>query len=115
MNVFDSFVDLGDGGVAVVGGGLVGCLLGVYLRKHGFAVTIFESRPDPRLNADGGRSINLVLTSRGIAALMGASDAVAARVMGITVPVFGRTLHAAASEQTYQPYGPDRSYCNFSV
>jgi kynurenine 3-monooxygenase len=31
------------------------------------------------------------------------------------VPVFGRTLHSATSEQTYQPYGPDRSYCNFSV
>ena len=115
MNVCDSFVDLGPDGVAIVGAGLVGCLLGVYLRKHGFAVTIFESRPDPRLHADAGRSINLVLTSRGIAALMGASDAVAARVMGITVPVFGRTLHSAAGERTYQPYGPDRSYCNFSV
>ena len=111
----EGFVDLGPQSAAVVGGGLVGCLLGIYLRKHGFSVTIYESRPDPRLAADSGRSINLVLTSRGIAALAGASDAVAARVMAITVPVFGRSLHSAAGVQTRQPYGPDRSYCNFSV
>jgi len=40
--------DLGPKSVAICGAGLVGCLLGVYLRKHGFPVTIFESRPDPR-------------------------------------------------------------------
>ncbi len=112
--VLDSFTDLG-AGVAIVGGGLVGCLLGIYLRKHGFSVTIYESRSDPRLHADTGRSINLILTSRGIATLMGASDAVAARVMAITVPVFGRTLHSVQGARAYQPYGPDRSYCNFSV
>jgi hypothetical protein len=43
-----SFEDLGPKSVAICGSGLVGCLLGVYLRKHGFPVTIFESRPDPR-------------------------------------------------------------------
>ena len=42
------FVDLGDKSFAIVGGGLVGCLLGVYLRKRGFEVAFFESRFDPR-------------------------------------------------------------------
>jgi 2-polyprenyl-6-methoxyphenol hydroxylase-like FAD-dependent oxidoreductase len=41
-------VDLGPKSVAICGGGLVGCLLAVYLRKHGFDVSIFESREDPR-------------------------------------------------------------------
>ena len=45
-------INLGERGVAIVGGGLVGCLLGVYLRRHGFDVTIFESRSDPRLAAE---------------------------------------------------------------
>ena len=108
-------VDLGKEGVAIVGGGLVGCLLGLYLRKHGFDVTIFESRSDPRLSVDQGRSINLIITSRGIAALTGVSDALAERVMAITVPVFGRTLHSQQGDITYQPYGPDKSFCNFSV
>ncbi len=113
--IADSFVDLGSDSAVIVGGGLVGCLLGVYLRKRGFPVTIFESRADPRLHAESGRSINLILTSRGIAALMGASEEVASRIMAITVPVFGRSLHSQQSQRTYQPYGPDHSYCNFSV
>lgn len=42
-------VDLGAKSIAIVGGGLVGCLHGIYLRKHGYSVTFFESRADPRL------------------------------------------------------------------
>jgi cation diffusion facilitator CzcD-associated flavoprotein CzcO len=64
-------VDLGKNSVAIVGAGLVGSLLGIYLRKFHYSVSIFEARPDPRKNPDAGRSINLVLTSRGIAALTG--------------------------------------------
>jgi len=41
-------VNLGPKGVAICGGGLVGCLLAIYLRKHGFDVSIYESREDPR-------------------------------------------------------------------
>jgi kynurenine 3-monooxygenase len=110
-----SRVDLGHNSVAIIGSGLVGCLLGLYLRRHGYEVSIFESRPDPRRNAEAGRSINLVLTSRGIAALTGLSDDLAQRVMAVTTPVFGRTLHSISSERAYQPYGPTAAYCNFSV
>jgi NADPH-dependent 2,4-dienoyl-CoA reductase/sulfur reductase-like enzyme len=49
INMPDFRVDLGARSVAIMGGGLVGCLLGVYLRKHGFSVAIFESRADPRI------------------------------------------------------------------
>jgi kynurenine 3-monooxygenase len=108
-------VDLKDN-IVIVGSGLVGCLLGIYLRKLSYPVTIFESRADPRLVADKGRSINLVITSRGIAALTSVSDELASKIMAITTPVFGRTLHPVGGGSTqYQPYGPDSSYCNFSV
>jgi hypothetical protein len=43
-----NYVNLGPKGVAICGGGLVGCLLAIYLRKHGFDVSIYESREDPR-------------------------------------------------------------------
>lgn len=107
--------DLGENSVAISGAGLVGCLLGVYLRKHGFKVTIFESRPDPRKAQEVGRSINLVMTSRGIHALTSLSPELAAKVMRITSRVEGRTLHSLEGETTYQSYGPTSSYCNFSV
>lgn len=107
--------DLGPTGVAVVGGGLVGCLLGVYLRKHGFEVTIYESRADPRLKEETGRSINLIMSSRGIHALTSVDQSLAARVMSVTTKVAGRTLHTGVDTVKYQAYGPDASYCNFSV
>jgi kynurenine 3-monooxygenase len=108
-------VDLGPKSVAIVGAGLVGCLLGVYLRKHGFVVEFFESRRDPRLGMETGRSINLVITSRGINALTGVSEEVAEKVMAITTRVEGRTLHDKEGKTLYQSYGPDDTYCNFSV
>ena len=111
----ESVINLGEKGVAVVGAGLTGCLLALALRKFGLAVTLFESRPDPRLAQDQGRSINLVMTSRGINSLTKISDSLAERVMKITVPVFGRELHSVSGDLTYQPYGPTASHCNFSV
>ena len=43
--------------VAIVGGGLVGSLLAVFLRRRDYPVTIYEARPDPRIGpAAGGRS-----------------------------------------------------------
>ena len=108
-------VDLGPKSVSIVGAGLVGCLLGVYLRKHGFKVEFFEARSDPRGNEERGRSINLVITSRGIHALTSLSEDLAERVMAVTTRVEGRTLHDPAGETVYQSYGPDASYCNFSV
>lgn len=101
----------------MVGGGLVGCLLAIYLReKHGFEVSIYEGRDDPREQATKGRSINLVITSRGIHALTSVSPALAAKVMAVTTRVEGRTLHDKATGETqYQSYGPTSAFCNFSV
>lgn len=111
-----SFVDLGPKSIAICGSGLVGCLHGLYLKqKHGYNVTFYESRQDPRLWNESGRSINLIITSRGIKALTGLSDAVADRVMSITTRVDGRTIHNMDGTKAYQAYGPSSDYCNFSV
>ena len=64
--------------ITINGAGLIGYslgypqkkYLGMLLRKRGFDVEIIEKRSDIRKStAEAGRSINLVLTSRGINAL----------------------------------------------
>lgn len=100
--------------IVVAGGGLVGPLLSIMLRKHGHEVTLLEKRSDPRKEVlDGGRSINLVLTSRGINALY--SVGLARQALDISVAVTGRMMHAKDGELTYQPYGRDPSECNYSI
>ena len=92
--------------VAIVGGGLVGCVAAMFLADRGHRVTIVERRPDPR-DADlaGGRSINLTLCERGWAAL-GEVDAEPA-VRRLALPAAGRDIHHADGERSYQPYGPN--------
>jgi len=56
--------------VVVVGAGLAGSLLAIYLAKRGLEVEVYEARGDMRKGTiEGGRSINLALSDRGIAAL----------------------------------------------
>ncbi len=101
-------------GVAVIGAGLAGCLLGVYLRRMNYEVDIFESRTDMRKAAlAGGRSINLILTSRGLTALdqVGLME----RMLAISTPVHSRGLHLKDGSSTIQQYGPDETYCNYSI
>ena len=56
--------------ITINGAGLIGPYLGILLRRRGFDVEVLEKRSDIRkVTAEAGRSINLVLTSRGINAL----------------------------------------------
>ena len=56
--------------IVIVGAGLVGSLLSIYLVKRGYKVTIYERRGDMRKEeVEAGRSINLALSDRGIKAL----------------------------------------------
>jgi kynurenine 3-monooxygenase len=100
--------------LVIVGGGLVGSLLSVHLARRGAEVTVYESRNDIRETAgEGGRSINLVLTTRGIGALERAGLKTGA--LDLTVPVNGRMVHALDGSMAYQPYGRDESECNHSI
>jgi kynurenine 3-monooxygenase len=56
--------------VSVIGAGLVGSLLSIYMAKRGYKVTMFERRGDMRREVvEAGRSINLALSDRGLKAL----------------------------------------------
>lgn len=99
--------------IVIVGAGLVGSLLAVRLRQLGFQVFVFERRPDIRKGpVDAGRSINLVITSRGIHALREAGLLEVA--VKKSVPVFGRMMHSRSGELAYQAYGQNRE-CNLSI
>ena len=96
---------------AVIGAGLVGSLMAIYLARRGYQVSVFERRPDMRSNSvDGGRSINLALSTRGIKALedVGASS----EIQRIAIPMHGRMMHAIEKSLTFQPYGKDGQYIN---
>lgn len=96
----------------IVGGGLVGSLLAITLARRGQSVHVFEKRPDLRKVVSVGRSINLVVTSRGVEALRRVG--LDKEALALTVPVFGRMMHSRQGELTYQPYGREAE-CNYSI
>jgi kynurenine 3-monooxygenase len=99
--------------VAVVGGGLVGCLQALFLANRGYDVTIFERRPDARkVQLEAGRSINLALSTRGITALEKAGITV--DLSKIAVPMYGREMHDVHGELSHQPYG-NEGECIYST
>lgn len=97
--------------VTIIGAGLVGSLLSIYLAKRGYKVSIYERRADMRKEqVEAGRSINLALSDRGIKALeeVGIAD----EVLKIAIPMHGRHIHNADGTHAYQPYGKQGQYIN---
>ena len=102
-----------DKNFTIVGAGLVGSLLSIYLAKRGYKVTVYERRPDLRKNRmSAGRSINLALSDRGWRGLEGVGIDDEVRKIGI--PMKGRTIHNLDGKITFQPYGKDHQ-ANYSV
>jgi kynurenine 3-monooxygenase len=100
--------------IAVVGAGPVGALLSIFLARRGFAVTVYERRPDMRrIDIPAGRSINLALANRGIHALEAAG--LMAAVTPHLIPMRGRMVHHEAGGQQLQPYGNKPHEVIFSV
>lgn len=90
--------------ITLIGAGLVGSLLGVFLARRGYAVTIYERRPDLRkAGITAGRSINLALANRGMVGLQRAGLLEALRP--ILLPMAGRMLHDEQGQTSFLPYG----------
>jgi kynurenine 3-monooxygenase len=90
--------------INIVGAGLAGALLAVLLAKRGFAVSLYDRRPDPRQAvAERGRSINLALAARGMQALDRAG--VMEAVRPLLIEMRGRMVHEPTCEQKLLPYG----------
>lgn len=97
--------------IAIVGAGLVGSLLSIYLAKRGYKVSVFERRSDMRVHSvDAGRSINLALSNRGIRSL---EEVGLARQMKLaSVPMHGRMIHDINGNRNFQPYGKEGQFIN---
>lgn len=91
--------------IAVIGSGLVGSLLSIYLKKHGHKVTIFDRRPDIRTVEFSGRSINLAMSNRGWKTLrdIGLEE----EVKKIAIPLYQRALHVNEKPVYFQKYGKE--------
>ena len=95
----------------IIGAGLVGSLLSIYLSKRGYKVKVYERRADMRKEKIvAGRSINLALSDRGIKALeeVGIMD----EIKKIAIPMHGRYIHNADGSTAYQAYGNDGQFIN---
>jgi kynurenine 3-monooxygenase len=92
---------------AVVGGGLGGTMMALYLARRGYRVDLYERRPDLRAHDVPGPSMNLGLSRRGLEALdrVGLAEAVLARA----IPMSGRVIHDLDGGLAYQPYGRNGS------
>lgn len=89
--------------IAIAGAGLVGTLLGIYLKKKNFNVTVFDRSEDIRKVKFSGRSINLAISTRGWHALddVGIGD----EVRKIAIPMDKRAIHLKDGSLSFQPYG----------
>ncbi|HEX2308955.1 MAG TPA: NAD(P)/FAD-dependent oxidoreductase [Jatrophihabitantaceae bacterium] len=92
--------------IAVIGAGLSGALLATLLARRGLEVSVYERRLDPRMaGAERGRSINLAVSARGLAALdqVGLADLALSRAL----PMRGRMVHPPDGATNLQPYSAD--------
>lgn len=97
--------------VTIIGAGLVGSLLGIYLQKRGYSVSIYERRSDMRLQEmSAGKSINLALSDRGIQALKDVE--ILEDILKISIPMQGRQIHHLDGSNSFQPYGKEEQAIN---
>ncbi|MFK7813679.1 MAG: FAD-dependent oxidoreductase [Maribacter sp.] len=89
--------------IAIIGSGLVGSLLAIYLKKIGHSITVFDRRPDIRNIQFSGRSINLAMSNRGWKTLrkVGLEE----EVKKIAIPLDKRAMHVVGQAEYYQKYG----------
>ena len=96
------------GHITIIGAGLGGALLACRLAQAGHHVSMYERRGDPRAEGFvGGRSINLAISARGIAALREAG--LADEVLKAAIPMPGRMIHDSDGGLHFQAYSKDAS------
>lgn len=98
--------------ITIIGAGLSGSLMALLLANRGYKVVVYEKRPDMRkTKISAGRSINLALSDRGIAALRKAG--IDQEILKEVMPMRGRLIHSINGEKSLQPYsGREGDYIN---
>lgn len=91
--------------IAVVGSGLVGSLLAIYLKKAGHTVHVFDRSPDIRTVQFSGRSINLAMSDRGWRAVD--EIGIGNEIREIAIAMDKRAIHLPGQELAFQYYGKE--------
>lgn len=91
--------------IAIVGAGLVGSLLAIYLKRAGHNVYVYDRSPDIRNIKFSGRSINLAMSNRGWKALK--DIGIAEEIKKIGLPMDKRAIHMMDQSLNYQKYGKE--------
>ncbi|WBL42491.1 NAD(P)/FAD-dependent oxidoreductase [Algoriphagus halophytocola] len=93
--------------ITILGAGLIGTLMAIYLKRQGLDVNVYDKRPDKRKTPydEGGRSINMALSYRGWKSLeeVGLKD----KVMPLAIPMYGRKIHDEHGGTTFISYGKE--------
>ena len=100
--------------ITLIGAGLVGSMMAIFLGKRGYKVTVFEKLPDIRKEKiSAGRSINLALANRGIRPMqqLGIMD----KVEKLLTTMKGRMLHDIEGNLQFQSYGQKPEEVIYSV
>ena len=102
--------------VVIVGAGLSGPLMAIYLARRGLQVELYERRGDLRREAvplTASKSIQLTLAERGLHALeeVGLADRVKE---ACCIPLYGRAVHKEHGVTTFIPYGKNRREAIYS-
>jgi kynurenine 3-monooxygenase len=98
----------------IIGAGPVGTLMGLMLARRGEHVCLIERRADPRTAPpEGGRSINLALAARGLAALEHAG--LSARVATHLIAMPGRMLHDEHGALQFLRYGQNEREVIYAI
>jgi kynurenine 3-monooxygenase len=91
--------------ITILGAGLIGSLMAIYLKRQGLDVQIYDKRPDKRKMrySEEGRSINMALSHRGWKSLeqVGLKE----KVLPLAIPMYGRRIHDEHGGTTFIPYG----------
>lgn len=100
--------------ITVIGAGLCGPLLSIFLAKQGFEVDLYEKRSDMRkVIMSAGRSINLALANRGIAALK--EVGIFKSIAPLLIKMKGRMLHPIGHVPYFQSYGQRNHEVIYSI
>ncbi|MCS6905934.1 MAG: NAD(P)/FAD-dependent oxidoreductase [Bacteroidia bacterium] len=100
--------------IVIIGAGLGGTLLAIFLARRGHEVEVYERRPDMRkYGYTGGRSINLAISTRGISALE--KVGLAEKVLENAIPMRGRMIHDENGSTYLLPYSPRLDKCIYSI
>ncbi len=101
--------------ITIIGAGMGGCLMAIYLAQKKFIVEIYESRSKDFINQSiiSNRSINQSLSVKGIKALKEVK--LWNKIQKLTLQEKGRIIHQIDNELLYQPYGDKQKFTEWSI